>query len=431
MTRATFVLVPLVAVAGALLGALLPVPAAILLAVTVAGGAAWGLWVRKRRRVERVAGAINRWLSQQHHDPIVLEGGQHWRHLATAVNTLGSSHDRRGEQLRTAQQWRTRLVESLVFPALLFSHEGHLVVANAATRELLDLHDDEHVTVAQALGSAALVGAVREALDSGTHVQLDAELGERQVRAAVSPLDGGALVVLIDLTEQRRVEDMRRNFVANASHELKTPVAGIQALTDALEVSLDDPGRAREVVGRLREEAQGLASLVHDLLNLRRLEEGERAATAPVDLVEVIQEEAGLLQPAAEAAEVTVAADLPGQAVVAGVEEDLRLVVKNLLANAIQYNVAGGRVDVCLQRGEEGYEVTLHDTGIGIAQQDLPRIFERFYRVDVARSREAGGTGLGLSLVRHAVERHGGRVEVDSLLGEGSTFRVTLPVQQA
>ena len=431
MTRRILVVVPLVALGGAVLGVVLPWQAAVIVA-TLAGILVTVLtWTVEVARVRGMAEQVNTWLGKRQHDPVRPTGGAHWRHLAIAVNALGAAYDRRGEKLRRERPWRRDLVDSLVEPALLFRGDGRLDVANAAARSKFNLPDPApaEATVVQALGSAALAGAVREVRETGRRVEVDAHLGEREVRAVASPVGDEILLVVADLTQQRHVEQVRRNFVVNASHELKTPATSIQTLADALEVAVvRSPERAGELVGRLREESERLVRLVHDLLDLRRLEDVEPLERVPFDLAALAREVAADLHDVAAARGVEVSVEAPDHAMLAGVPADLRLVVRNLLDNAIQYNVEGGRVDVTLTSRPGAHELTVSDTGIGIPRQDLGRIFERFYRVDVARSRERGGTGLGLSIVRHAVERHGGTVKVTSLLGEGTTFTVTLPV---
>ena len=307
------------------------------------------------------------------------------------------------------------------------------MAANDAARDVLGMPDgDAGATLVQALGSASLIGAAREARAVGRPVQVDADLGQREVRGTASPVGDEILLVLTDLTEQRRVDELRRNFVVNASHELKTPVTSIQTLADALVVALErDARKASELVGRLNEEADRLARLTHDLLDLRKLEDRGTLERGPVDLVQLVREVVSDVTSAAGERGISISCELPESAIVAGVEHELRLVVDNLVRNAIQYTPEGGDVTTGLERADGSYELVVSDTGIGIPQQDLRRIFERFYRVDVARSRERGGTGLGLSIVRHAVQRHGGSIEVESLLGEGSTFRVRLPIERS
>src|SRR5690606_20955813 len=253
-----------------------------------------------------------------------------------------------------------------------------------------------------------------------------------RARAAEVAPDEVALVVT-DVTDARRLEATRRDVVANASHELKTPVTGIQALADSLAMAMDrDPDRARSMVGRVQHEATRLTRMVRDLLDLTRLEEATaQPARQRVDLGEVVRGQVARLGRLAEEREVAVDCQVEGAAPVVGIPEDLKMIVANLLANAIQYNRSGGTVTVTAGREGDVVRLVVADTGIGIPEADRDRIFERFYRVDKARSRALGGTGLGLSLVRNAAERHGGRVTVDSVLGVGSTFTVELPVEGA
>jgi two-component system sensor histidine kinase SenX3 len=219
--------------------------------------------------------------------------------------------------------------------------------------------------------------------------------------------------------------------VTNASHELKTPVAGIQALSDSLGLAIDrDPDRARSMIRRLQLEAQRLANLVRELLDLARLEEDTVSHSRHrVDVAQLVRVQAHRVGRLAQEHGVTVRADCPEPASVISLPEDIRLIISNLLENAVQYNRPGGEVVATVRRGSSEVEIEVADTGLGVPDADRDRIFERFYRVDKARSRQAGGTGLGLSIVRNAVQRHGGEVSVRSVLGEGSTFRVVLPVE--
>jgi signal transduction histidine kinase len=333
------------------------------------------------------------------------------------------------ERLARAAPWRDRLVGSIEGPALTFSTHERLVASNEAARSLLGLPPDGELSVVQALGSPAFVGAVREARAAGRPVQVEAEHAGRDLRATASLVGDEVLVIISDRTEQRRVEELRRNFVTNASHELKTPATAIQTLSEALEITLErSPERAPELVARLREESERLVRMVHDLLDLRRLEERGPMERTPVDVAALAREAVAALHAVAEERGVSVHTDLPDSAHVAGVAQDLRLAVANLVTNGVQYNRPGGTLTVRLSRDDGTWVLTVADTGVGIASHELSRVFERFYRVDAARSRASGGTGLGLSIVRHAVERHGGTVSVDSLLGEGSTFTVRLPI---
>ena len=284
---------------------------------------------------------------------------------------------------------------------------------------------------ADVLGGEGLAEAVEEAAETGRTLEVDLIKDGRDLLARAShPAPGEVALVVSDLTESRRVDAIRRAFVTNASHELKTPVAGIQALADSLTLAVDrDPDRARSMLDRLHTEAVRLAQLVRDLLDLARLEEATAQRTRRVDVGGVVRAQLERLGGLLEEREVAVGLDLPAGASVIAVPEDLRLIVGNLLENAVLYNRPGGRVDVAVRRDAGEVTIEVADTGIGIPAADQDRVFERFYRVDKSRSRAAGGTGLGLSLVRHAVERQGGRVTMHSRPGHGSTFTVVLPVE--
>jgi signal transduction histidine kinase len=384
-----------------------------------------------RRRVRRLAARLTAQRLGTPVPPAGLPARGPWAGLEAAADALAAAHERRGDALARERPWRLELVDALVGPALLFDGEGRLQAANAAGWALTGLTPDgETVTIVQALGSSALAEAVRRVRGDGVPLTLDVERGAQELTATVSTVGDEILVVVVDRTRERRVEEVRRNFVVNASHELKTPVTAIQTLAEALEVTLrSDPGRAAALAKRLTGESERLARLVTDLLDLRRLEERGPLERVPVDLAETVRRVLAEAVPGAEARGIVLDVHLPDAAPVAGVPGDLEAVVANLLTNAVKYNRDGGTVTVRLATLDGARVLTVADTGIGIPKQDLGRVFERFYRVDTARARDTGGTGLGLAIVRHAVERHGGSVRVESLLGEGTTFTVVLPIE--
>ena len=263
--------------------------------------------------------------------------------------------------------------------------------------------------------------------------ELEFETAGRIIEASVVPrespdgTDAGIVLVLRDVTAGRRSERIRRDFVANASHELKTPVSAIAALGEALrDAAPGDPVALERFVALLQDESQRLSRLVTDLLDLSRLE-GERPELTVVRLDRVVAEEADRLRPPAEAAGLQMTVERMPEVTVRGAEGDLGLLMNNLIDNAIHYTPAGGEIRISLSTTGPDAVLEVADTGIGIASRDLDRIFERFYRADPARSRQTGGTGLGLSIVRHVAELHRGDVAVRSVLGAGSTFTVTLP----
>jgi signal transduction histidine kinase len=386
---------------------------------------------RERERLRALATTVAGWHGASIPQPLPPAApGSSDAELVIALNALVASYRRRGEALARERPWRTQLVDALTEPALLFSPEGRLLAANEAARELTGLPmTTTDASVAQTLGSTSLAEAVRQVRADGVPLTIDVERGGRDLRATVSLVGDETLLLVADRTRERQVEDVRRNFVVNASHELKTPVTAIQALAEALELTLrNDPERSAALAKRLVGESERLARLVNDLLDLRRLEERGPLERVPVDVAEVVRLAVADVIPRAEARRIAISVEAPDAARMAGIPADIEAIVKNLVSNAVKYNREGGSVAVSVRTIDGSQVIEVADTGIGIPQQDHGRIFERFYRVDSARSRDTGGTGLGLSIVRNAVERHGGRINVESLLGEGTTFTVTLPI---
>jgi signal transduction histidine kinase len=344
----------------------------------------------------------------------------------------------RAELAERAAADAARLAEArLVLGAMregvvLFDAEGRTALANRTAEELLGGAPRSVETTLPLALREAILGARGER--RARTADLQAGSPPRVLRAEAVPAaeDGSVLLVLRDVTEARRLESVRRDFVANASHELKTPVASIRAAAETLRaVASEDPGAVAGFAERIEREAVRLSRIVSDLLDLSRLEAGPEAEAEDVALDALLREEVERVRPAAEEAGVALTLAAEPTPPVRGSARDLALMARNLLENAIAYTRAGGRVDVAV-RAEEGEVVlTVADTGIGIPSRDLDRIFERFYRVDRARSRETGGTGLGLSIVRHVVENHRGTVRVRSELGRGSTFEVRLPAAGA
>ena len=354
------------------------------------------------------------------------------RQVAADLAEVGEALRQRSEDLARERRRVERLLDALPTAILFFAPDG-LTYANPSAQELFGVGRQELRSPFQVLGVEALAKAVAEVRETGRSLDLEADREERHLTAHASPT-GEEIVALIvtDVTDARRLEAVRRDFVTNASHELKTPVAGMQALADSLTLAVDrDPERTRSMIRRLQSEAVRLGQLVRDLLDLARLEEDAAGGGGRrrVDLAELVRDQVERLDDDARQLGVKVRVDSSGPAPLVAQAGDLRLIVANLLENAVHYNRPGGRVDVRVERTASEVVLEVEDNGIGIPEADRDRVFERFYRVDKARSRAAGGTGLGLAIVRHATERHGGEVTVRSVLGEGSFFRVVLPVE--
>jgi signal transduction histidine kinase len=349
--------------------------------------------------------------------------GREWRERALAAETTG--HE---QQLQAQEERRVRDL------SLSTMDEGVLLIGREAAVAFANEAIGRHLPSIPASIDSVLPLALRTAIDDSrerrepTSVLVETGVPARWLRGTITPAaDDATLVVVRDVTQQRQLEDVRRDFVANASHELKTPAATIQAVAETLgHAAADDPAAVPRFASQLERESVRLSRIVADLLDLSRLESGS-ALDELVSLGAASREEGQRLEETAEQAGVTLEILTEGERPVRGSQRDLALLVRNLIDNAIRYSHGGGRVVVEVE--SDGEEVTLRvsDTGIGIPSRDIPRIFERFYRVDRARSRETGGTGLGLAIVKHVVENHGGTVEVESELGRGTTFRIKLP----
>ena len=302
--------------------------------------------------------------------------------------------------------------------------------ANASARALLGLQDG---SLPAHLPSGEVGDIAGRALSEGEPQEGLVDIwfpAQSTLRVQAIPLKKGpaVLVVIQDASEEVRAQRVRTQFVANASHELKSPVASLQALAEAVrEAAKEDPETAVRFSGRLVEEADRLGKLVSDLLDLSRLEDAGRVPEDPCDLSSIARNEVALLEPTARGDIIALTSEIEPGVWIKGDEHQLGQMIRNLLENAIQYTPAGGRVSLTLAQLPEEARLTIQDTGVGIPQEAQKRVFERFYRVDQARSREHGGTGLGLAIAKHVAELHGGSIELTSELGEGSTFDVHLP----
>jgi two-component system sensor histidine kinase SenX3 len=246
------------------------------------------------------------------------------------------------------------------------------------------------------------------------------------ISADLRPL--GAVAVVEDISERRRLESMRRDFVANISHELKTPVGALGLVAETIEGE-DDPEVIRRLSRRMKAEAERLARIIEDLLDLSKIEADEMPRRDALHVTSIVDEAVELVRPVAERRNIRIEVCGPDHRLgVTGDQRQLVSAVNNLVENAVKYSEAGSAVRVDTSGSDAAWvEIAVVDHGLGIPSRDLERIFERFYRVDRARSRDTGGTGLGLSIVRHVASNHGGEVQVASREGEGSTFTLRLP----
>lgn len=335
------------------------------------------------------------------------------------------------------------LIDALPEAVFIIDAEAHAVAVNPAGRAVLPslrLHEP----LARSLRSPDVLDALSRVLAGGRAEKvLWAERApvECWFEAQVSPLrvpgyEPAAVISLRDLTEARRVERMRVDFIANASHELRTPLASLLGFVETLQGPARDDAKARErFLGIMREQTQRMARLVDDLLSLSRIEQHlHLRPDTPVDLAMLVTHICDTLSPMAEESGLTLEMDLPQNVIVPGDRDELARVIENLVENAIKYGRPDGdaprRVEISLRSYSAVTALTVRDHGPGIAPEHIPRLTERFYRVDAGKSRAKGGTGLGLAIVKHIVLRHRGKLTIDSAPGAGALFRVILPSMQ-
>jgi two-component system, OmpR family, sensor histidine kinase SenX3 len=336
----------------------------------------------------------------------------------------------RDASTRRAEEADGRAIRDVVLSTM---SDGIVLVAPDGSIAFANPSVGRHLGTTPSSVDGLLPLALREGIvqaqrdEAARSVLVETGAPSRWLRGTITPADDGSLLVVIqDVTEQRRMDAVRRDFVENASHELKTPAATIQATAETLrQAAEEDPQAIPRFAAILEREAVRLSRLVADLLDLSRIESGSPLEER-VSVAALVREEAQRLQASADAAGLTLEVRTDTERAVRGSSKDLSLVIRNLVDNAIRYSRDGDKVFVEVEATGDGVLLRVRDTGIGIPSRDLSRVFERFYRVDRARSRETGGTGLGLAIVKHVVENHHGTTRVESELGRGTSFEIRL-----
>lgn len=387
-----------------------------------------------------LSGLLARRLSRRIVDPLNSLDLEHpldndaYEELSPLLKRIHRQHVEIQTQLRELREKTdefTQITGSMREGLILLDEHGSILSINAAAQTLFGADAQcvgrDFLTIER---SHEISAAIQAAVTDG-HSEVRAERAGRVYQFDISRItsDGkllGTVILAFDITEQEFAERNRREFTANVSHELKTPLQGIIGSAELIENGMVKPDDLPRFVGYIHAEAARLVTLIDDIIRLSQLDEGDAMPTEPVDLLAVSQEAAENLHDAAAARDVTVS--VTGQlSVIPGVRRLLYEVVYNLCDNAIKYNRDGGRVDVTVAADAGGSSITVADTGIGIAPEHQARVFERFYRVDKSHSKASGGTGLGLSIVKHAVQYHHGRIELESTPGTGTTIRVVFP----
>ncbi|MDH7577185.1 MAG: ATP-binding protein [Bacillota bacterium] len=364
--------------------------------------------------------------------------------LAAAVNGMSRTLKEKVRELAESKVRLEAVLANMESGVLLADHVGHISLVNRAAEKLLGITEKDvlgksHVEVVKNYLLSSLIDEVLRTRERRKEEVALIFPKERILEAHAAPIFGarqeprGVVVVLHDISEIRRLERVRAEFVANVSHELKTPITAVKGFAETLlSGALYNYRAAEEFVHIINEEAERLSRLILDLLELSKIESREvKMQVEPLELGAQIKWIVNKLKPQFQKKGLTLSTDLPAGAFFVQADRDrLEQVFLNLLDNSLKYTPGGGQVEVSLQEQENEVVVGIKDNGIGIPSEDLPRIFERFYRVDKARSRKLGGTGLGLAIVKHLVEAHRGRVWVESELGKGSVFYFSLPQEQ-
>ena len=364
--------------------------------------------------------------------------------VAESINQMAEELDDRLRRLTHERNEREAVLASMVEGVLAVDTEERVIAVNAAAARLLesDPAEAEGKSIQEIVRNPDLQHVVAQTLAGQRPVEADIVIRvgaeDRNLQANGTLLHGdgegdvvGAVVVLNDVTRLKRLEAVRRDFVANVSHELKTPVTSIKGFAETLEDgALDDPTAARRFVRIISGQADRLNSIIEDLLALSTLEQSGDSPLLQLeeaDLCDVVAVALEVCGPKAEAKHIALDETCAGSLFARVSPPLLEQAVVNLVDNAVKYSAEGSVVEVALTETGEEIVVSVTDQGQGVAREHLPRLFERFYRVDKARSRDLGGTGLGLAIVKHIAQIHGGRVSVDSVVGRGSTFRIHLP----
>jgi two-component system phosphate regulon sensor histidine kinase PhoR len=350
--------------------------------------------------------------------------------LALSLRELSVQLAARDAARRADEALLVQLTESLNEGVVGVDVTRHVIRINETGRRLLGVRDPIPFSVDLIPRDRALREALQAAFDGETTEGSEATLLGRTVNITARPLEsGGAVLALLDLTRLRRLESVRRDFVANVSHELRTPLTIIGGFAETL--VHDDPpeDRRRQFTERILGNTRRMQRIVDDLLDLSRIESGSWVPNPEsVDLAAVAADVIAAARDAATAKGVRLEASIdPGARKIWADPTAIRQVLGNLVENAVRHTTTGHVAVFSLVRPDGGRTVGVRDTGSGIAAQHLPRIFERFYRVDPGRSRDEGGTGLGLSIVKHLVESHGGTVRAESTVGVGTTISVHFP----
>ena len=416
-----------------------PILVAALLSVVLAAGIGWVVARGPARRLEAMARAASDFAGGRTAVRAEAGGDDEVAVLARSLNRMADELQERLVLLERERSQLRTVLEGMVEGVVLTDPTGRILLANDAFRRIFNAQlPVEGRRPLETARVPALQEAIESALEADEPVTREIALGGAQDKVIQASLASiresgetvGAVAVFHDVTELKRLERVRREFVANVSHELRTPLTAIKGYAETLrDGGLRDPETAAEFVRVIHRHAERLRALIEDLLDLAAVEQGEaRIDLAPVALRDVATQAEAVARPAAAGKRHTLTLDVPGDLPRVLADRDrLGQVLINLLDNAVKFTPEGGRIEVSARPSSGRVVLSVKDNGVGIPPEDIGRIFERFYRVGRSRDRREGGTGLGLAIAKHLTQAMGGTIEVESRPGSGTTFRVSLP----
>lgn len=392
------------------------------------------------RPIEKMTEVAKDITKQRYGKTVEVEGEGEIPELARAINYMSISLKEQVAKIREEEERFGDVMRNMVSGVILINEKGRIILANRAVSTMLGIPEDEmvgHLHI-EAMKNYALSQLIDQVFDKKEKVRGEINLyypQERVLDINIAPLFShekklsGAVVVLHDITDIRRLERVRSEFVANASHELKTPVTSIKGFVETLlDGAMEEKETLRSFLTIIYRESERLQRLIQDILDLSKIEQKK----LPLELKKfyiysLIEEIVPTIRKELHKKEITFLNEIPPELAIEADYDRAKQIFINLIQNAVQYTPDHGRIRLSAKKGEEGVTVIVEDTGIGIPAKDISRIFERFYRVDKARSRHSGGTGLGLAIVKHLVESHHGKIWVESEEGKGSRFYVLFP----
>ena len=407
-------------------------------------GLAWFLWKRVIKPLEDVNSAAREMARGNLDKELHIYTDDEFGELARSINDMARQLKNTIEEITEARNQAGAILDSIADGVIAVNKSGEVLFINPVIEKVfgIDQKTSQGKNILGVIRNYDVERLLEKALRTEKPVSQEIRLIYPEPKVFyvnATPLQGhgrqkgGAVVLFNDITQRKRLEDMRTEFVANVSHELRTPLTSIRGFLETLlEGKIEDQATVRRFLEIINRETARLTRLIDDLLNLSKIEERQVVHRwQAVQLLDTVNRAVVMFQAQAEEQGLELVTELPAELpVVRGDPDMLAQVLINLLDNAIKFTPAGGRIIVRASANEENVRVDVEDTGIGIPPENLPRIFERFYRVEKSRSRELGGIGVGLAIVKHIIRAHGGKTGVESVVGKGSKFTFTLPIDE-